>query len=81
MNVIVTGGTSFIGLAVIRKLLESGHEVWAAVRPGSANKDKLSSHERFPAAWRRWEIFLLRRKENGWQPGKTRRFSTWHGTA
>ena len=33
MNVIVTGGTSFIGLAVIRKLLESGHEVWAAVRP------------------------------------------------
>ena len=46
MNVIVTGGTSFIGLAVIRKLLESGHEVWAAVRPGSANKDKLPSHER-----------------------------------
>ena len=46
MNVIVTGGTSFIGLAVIRKLLKSGHEVWAAVRPGSANKDKLPSHER-----------------------------------
>ncbi len=45
MNVIITGGTSFIGLAVIGKLLEGGDRVWAAVRPGSSNKGKLPAHD------------------------------------
>lgn len=45
MNVIITGGTSFIGLAVIRRLLERGDRVWAVVRPGSPNGRKLPDHE------------------------------------
>lgn len=45
MNVIVTGGTSFIGLAVIKDLLAGGHDVWALVRPSSSNKDKLPCHK------------------------------------
>lgn len=44
MDVIITGGTSFIGRAVIRLLLEQGDRVWAAVRPGSSNRGKLLVH-------------------------------------
>lgn len=44
MDVIITGGTSFIGRAVIRLLLEQGDRVWAAVRPGSSNRGKLPVH-------------------------------------
>lgn len=44
MDVIITGGTSFIGRAVIRLLLEQGDRVWAAVRPGSSNRGKLPAH-------------------------------------
>ena len=46
MNVIITGGTSFIGLAVIRKLLAENHMVWAVVRPESANRGKLPEDDR-----------------------------------
>lgn len=46
MNVIITGGTSFIGLAVIHKLLEGGHHIWAVVRRESSNRDKLPKSDR-----------------------------------
>lgn len=45
MNVIVTGAASFLGLAVLRQLLEHGHQVTAVVRPGSKNRAKLLQHE------------------------------------
>lgn len=37
MRVVVTGATGFIGGAMIRQLLEQGHEVCAVMRPGSKN--------------------------------------------
>ncbi len=45
MDVIITGGTSFIGLAVTETLLKRGCRVWTAVRPGSSNRKKLPDHE------------------------------------
>ena len=36
MAVIVTGATSFIGRAVVEKLLKQGQKVYAVARPGSA---------------------------------------------
>jgi uncharacterized protein YbjT (DUF2867 family) len=37
-SVFIAGGTGYIGLRLIPKLLERGHEVRALVRPGSENK-------------------------------------------
>ncbi len=48
MKVIVTGAASFIGSAVVRKLLDSGNEVCAVVRPGSESTkefEKMLSRE------------------------------------
>lgn len=44
MRVIVTGATSFIGAAVVRRLLNQGDEVCAVVRPGSRNMSHLREH-------------------------------------
>ena len=41
MRIVVTGATSFIGLAVIEELLHGGHEVFAVVRPDSPGRKKL----------------------------------------
>jgi NADH dehydrogenase len=38
MNVVVAGGTGFIGKVVLRKLVDKGHRVIALVRPGSVLK-------------------------------------------
>ncbi len=38
MDMIVTGATSFLGRAMIKRLLRDGHQVWAVVRPGSKNR-------------------------------------------
>lgn len=46
MNIIITGATSFLGLAVSRYLLEAGHSVVAVVRPHSTSRDKLPYHQR-----------------------------------
>lgn len=43
MNIVVTGATSFIGIPLIRLLLEHGHTVFAIVRPGSKNAGKLDT--------------------------------------
>lgn len=44
MKIVVTGATSFIGVPVIRRLLELGHHVYAIVRPGSANLGRLPDY-------------------------------------
>lgn len=50
MKIVVTGGTSFIGVPVIRRLLELGHHVYAIVRPGSANLWKLPDDKGLPGS-------------------------------
>lgn len=44
-NIVVTGATSFLGAAIVKKLLSEHHEVFAVVRPGSKNRDALRAVE------------------------------------
>lgn len=44
-NVIVTGGTGFLGRNMIRRLCREGYRVYAVVRPGSQNRALLPAHE------------------------------------
>ena len=41
MNVVVTGATSFLGRALVDRLLNEKHQVFAIVRPGSPNMGSL----------------------------------------
>lgn len=41
MNVVVTGATSFLGRALVDRLLREHHQVFAVVRPGSENMGSL----------------------------------------
>lgn len=43
MRIIVTGATSFVGLAVVRELLEAGHTVAAVLRPDSKKTDLITA--------------------------------------
>ena len=45
MRIVVTGATSFIGLAVTKELLDKGHEVFAVVRPDSPGRRRLEGKE------------------------------------
>jgi len=41
LNVVVTGATSFLGRALVDRLLNEKHQVFAIVRPGSPNMGSL----------------------------------------
>lgn len=43
MNAVVTGATSFLGRALVDRLLVDGNNVFAVVRPGSKNRNSLKS--------------------------------------
>ncbi len=38
MKALITGATGFVGSAVLRQLLDAGHEVRALVRPSRASR-------------------------------------------
>ena len=38
-NLVVTGATSFLGTALVLELLAEGYQVYAVVRPSSANRE------------------------------------------
>ena len=44
MRVFITGVTSFLGLYTAKLLLQEGHEVIGAVRPGSRRAQELDAH-------------------------------------
>ena len=44
MNIVVTGATSFLGSALVKRLLQGGHRVYAVIRPGSKNRAMLPEH-------------------------------------
>lgn len=52
MKVLVTGADGFVGRWLIRRLLDDGREVYAAVRPAAdASDDGLSDEERAAVRW------------------------------
>ena len=44
-SVIVTGATSYIAVALIKKILQEGYHVYAVVRPKSSNMEKVPKHK------------------------------------
>ena len=46
LRAVVTGATSFLGSATAIALMEAGHSVLSAARPGSANLDRLPDDDR-----------------------------------
>ncbi len=38
MNIVVTGATSFLGTALVRRLLAEGHQVYGVIRPASSHR-------------------------------------------
>ena len=72
MTVIVTGATSFIGRAAVKKLLVNGENVLAVSRPASAGagalqelfKDLKQQAEQKGESWERlknWKKFTIKR--------------------
>lgn len=52
MKVLVTGGDGFVGRWLVRRLLDDGREVYAAVRPAEARTDDgLTDEERAAVHW------------------------------
>lgn len=46
MKIIITGATSFIGVAIIRRLAKQpGNYIWAVIRPNSVNRKKIPIYE------------------------------------
>ena len=66
-TVVVTGATSFIGLAVVRELLGQGCQVYAVVRSGSAGAAKLPEpgSGNFHIIWREMSEFSMLADEIG----------------
>ena len=45
-NIIITGATGAVGMALVRRYLKAGDRVFAVLRPDSARNDRLPEHER-----------------------------------
>lgn len=45
-RIVVTGATSMIGCALVEECLKKEVEIYAVIRPGSSNRDRLVEHER-----------------------------------
>lgn len=47
MDIVITGATSFIGIGILKKLLEEDdNRIWAVVRPNSINRNRIPRHKR-----------------------------------
>ena len=65
MNVVVTGATSFIGVAMIRELIRRGHRVYGVVRPGSKQRWRLDEFSAAPSGLTVLEMDLGKLDEIG----------------